>query len=45
MTGPFVNQNHEDIQSGDIRFRDPNTGEMGFLDYQGLFNEIMNYIS
>ena len=44
MTGPFLNQAHEDIQSGDLRYRHPLTGEMNFLDYQGLFEELMNFI-
>lgn len=43
LTGPFISQNHEDIQSGDLRYREPN-GTMKFLDYQGLFDKIMEYI-
>ena len=45
LTGPFVSQNHEDVTSGDLRYRDPTNGLLQFLDYQGLFDEIMNYIS
>ena len=44
LTGPFVSQNHEDVTSGDLRFRDPETGHLKFLDYDGLFTEVMNYI-
>lgn len=44
LAGPFVNQNNEDVASGDLRYRDPISGNMGFLDYQGLFDEIINYI-
>lgn len=43
LTGPFVSQNHEDIQSGDLRYRLPD-GTMKFLDYQGLFNKVIEYI-
>lgn len=44
LAGPFVNQNHEDIASGDLRYRDPESGELKFFDYEELFVQIMNYI-
>lgn len=44
LAGPFVNQAHEDVQSGDLRYRDSITGQMKFLDYQGLFDKIMEYL-
>jgi DNA polymerase alpha subunit B len=44
LCGPFVSQNHEDVSSGDLRYRDPTTGHLKFMDYEGLFKEIMNYI-
>ena len=44
LSGPFVNQNHEDITSGDLRYRDQNTGKLDFLDYAGLFTKVMDYI-
>ena len=44
LCGPFVNQNHEDIASGDLRCRDPETGALRFLSYDELFTQIMNYI-
>ena len=43
LSGPFVNQNHEDITSGDLRYRD-SQGQMKFLDYAGLFTKVMDYI-
>jgi len=44
LSGPFVNQNHEDIESGDLRYRDPDSGELKFFNYEELFTQIMNYI-
>lgn len=44
LCGPFVNQNHEDIASGDLRYRDPDTGALKFFSYDELFTQIMNYI-
>ena len=44
MTGPFINQNHEDVASGIMKYRDQSSGKLEFLDYQGLFREIMDYI-
>lgn len=44
LGGPFVSQNHEDIVSGDLRCRNPENGELLFMDYDQLFNQIMNYI-
>ena len=42
--GPFVSVQNEQVSSGDLRYRLPN-GELKFLDYQGLLNEIMSYIN
>lgn len=44
LSGPFVSQNHEDILAGDLRYRDMNTGELNFMDYDELLEHIMNYI-
>jgi DNA polymerase alpha subunit B len=44
LCGPFVNQNHEDVASGDLRYRDPDTGALKFFNYDELFTQIMNYI-
>jgi len=44
MSGPFVSCGHEDVMSGDLRYRDLETGELCFMDYNQLFEEIMNYI-
>ena len=44
LSGPFVSQNHEDISSGDLRYRDQETEELKFMDTDQLFTQIMNYI-
>ena len=44
LAGPFVSCGHEDVMSGDLRYRDLQTGELCFMDYNQLFAEIMNYI-
>ena len=44
LSGPFISQTHEDIASGDLRYRDPATGQLNFLDYDELLEHIMNYI-
>jgi len=33
LSGPFVSCNHEDVVSGDLRYRDLQTGELCFMDY------------
>jgi hypothetical protein len=37
LTGPFVSQTNEDVASGDLRYRDPESGQLKFMDYDGLF--------
>lgn len=44
LAGPFVSQNNEQVQSGDIRYVDPVTGEETFIDYDELFTRIMDFI-
>ena len=44
LLGPFISHSHEDIISGDLRFKDPENGSDQFLDYDQLFEQIMNYI-
>ena len=44
LSGPFVSCGHEDVMSGDLRYRDLETGELCFMEYSQLFDEIMNYI-
>jgi len=43
LSGPFVSQNHEDISSGDLRYRNPE-GDLLFMDTDYLFTQVMNYI-
>ena len=44
LCGPFVNQTHEDIQSGDLKYSTPD-GYVDYLDYDILFQQIFNYVS
>lgn len=44
LAGPFISQNNEQVQSGDIRYVDPATGEEIFIDYDELFTRIMDFI-
>ena len=44
LSGPFISQQHEDILSGDLRYRDPSNGQLNFLDYDELLEHITNYI-
>lgn len=44
LAGPFINQQHEDVMSGDLKCNDPSTGAEQFLDYNSLFKEIMDYL-
>ena len=43
LCGPFISQNNEQIQSGDIRFNDPE-GNPVFLTYDELMNSMLDYI-
>lgn len=44
LSGPFISQTHEDILSGDLRYRDTGSDDLQFLDYDELLEHIMNYI-
>jgi hypothetical protein len=44
ITGPFINQSHEDIQNGDLKYWDSKTHEFDYLDYDQLFDEIMSFV-
>ena len=41
LSGPFVSHHNEDVASGDLRYREPETGELRFLTYDDLLAEIM----
>ena len=34
LAGPFVNHSHEDIVSGDLKYKDPTDGEDLYMDYE-----------
>lgn len=44
LAGPFINQNHEDIQNGDLKYYNAEAEDHDFLDYDQLFDELMSYI-
>mmetsp|Transcript_29460 Transcript_29460/g.44657 ORF Transcript_29460/g.44657 Transcript_29460/m.44657 type:complete len:164 (+) Transcript_29460:806-1297(+) len=44
LAGPFVSHQNEDLATGDIRFNDPLTGDLRFLEYSELFEHIMDYV-
>ena len=33
LTGPFVSHSHEDIISGDLKYKDPENGSDQYMDY------------
>ena len=43
LCGPFISQNNEQVQSGDIRFKDEKD-EIHFLTYDQLFVSLLDYI-
>lgn len=44
LAGPFISQNHEDIQNGDLKYYDPGAQDYDYLDYDQLFDELMTFI-
>jgi len=44
LSGPFVSQSHEDIQNGDLKYFDPESGSHDFLDYDQLFDKVISYV-
>ena len=44
LAGPFINQNHEDIQNGDLKYWNSDTHDFEYLDYDQLFDELINFI-
>ena len=43
LMGPFVDGMNEDVQSGNISFRN-STGQLEFMDFGDLFHKVMEYI-
>jgi DNA polymerase alpha subunit B len=43
LLGPFVDGMNEDVQSGNISFRN-STGQLEFLDFNDIFTKVMEYI-
>lgn len=43
LCGPFISQNNEQVQSGDIRFKDEKD-DIHFLSYDQLFVSLLDYI-
>lgn len=43
LMGPFVDGMNEDVNSGNICFRN-NVGQIEFLDFADLFRKVMEYI-
>ena len=43
ILGPFVDGMNEDVQSGNISFRN-STGQLEFLDFNDMFTKVMEYI-
>jgi hypothetical protein len=44
LAGPFVNLMSEDVQRGDLRYKNPETEEIQFIDYDQLTLLILNFI-
>lgn len=44
LTGPFISQHHEDIQNGDLKYWNSKTQEFDYMDYDQLFDELMNFV-
>ena len=44
LMGPFVDANHEQVQDGILSYKDPNTKEIEFIDFQELFKLLFEFI-
>ena len=44
LMGPFLDTKNQDLQEGDICYRDPATNEHVFLSYDDLQNQIMKFL-
>ena len=45
LSGPFLSVQQEDVFSGDLRYRDLETGELCFMGYDELTQHIFNYVN
>jgi hypothetical protein len=45
LMGPFLDQLHSDIYSGEVYYEDPSTSNKVFVDYEELFTHLINTIS